>query len=176
MNKISTAVSVCALFFLSACGGSEKGNWSDSEKEQVRKELTAERGALDSTLGKAETDLWIECTMTKIEAAYENYAAASSDEKGVEKIGETCAIEVLTDSSSKKGAWSAGDRERLLKEMNEQRGQLEPTFGKEKTELWIQCAVNRTESSFQNYVAANGDLSMMEKIGADCAIEVMKAP
>ena len=61
----------------------------------------------------------------------------------------------------------------LRQELQLERAQLDASMGKEKTNLWIECALQKTESTFRNYAAANGDLPGMELIGKNCALEVM---
>ena len=155
---------------------SVRGNWSPADKSKARSEVRGGMGDTESTLGRVKTNAIVECIINKAEANYRNLFLADQDFAGMEKVGKDCAVQVMTDPNSRRGKWSYTDKQQLLNEMNAQRGELEPTFGKDKTDLWIQCAVNKTEATFQNYMAANTDLSTMEKIGGDCAIEVMKIP
>jgi hypothetical protein len=94
MKKQSFKVLLIAAvisFSLFSCNSSEKGKWSDSDKERFRKDMNDVKG-LDS-FGDKKTK-FIECYLTKCEANFSSYYQADQDEAGCEKIAMECATEL----------------------------------------------------------------------------------
>ena len=176
-SKILIPFSLGTVLLLSACGGSEKGNWTDEDKNQFRaqSEITPEMQQVKSLLGPEKYSAFVECAINKAEAKYDSLAVADTDEEGMGKIGEECALEVMKDPNSKKGAWSVGDKGSLRAELETQRSQLESTFGKEGTDRFNDCAIKAAENAYASFFDANQDLPGMEKIGEKCGYEVMKS-
>jgi hypothetical protein len=83
------------LMFAYGCSGSTKGNWTDEDKAQMRKEFNKERAELDQMLGKETTDKWLDCALEKMENKYENPAEADKDIKGAEQIGADCMKDIM---------------------------------------------------------------------------------
>ena len=70
--------------------GSLKGKWSESDKQNFRKDMEGIEEL--SNFGKNKSK-WIECYLSKCEANYSSYSKANTDEKGCEKIVEECGEE-----------------------------------------------------------------------------------
>jgi hypothetical protein len=83
------------LLFAFGCSSSTKGNWSDEDKAEMRKEFNSERAELDQILGKENTDKWLECALEKMENKYENPGDAEKHVKAAEQIGADCVKEIM---------------------------------------------------------------------------------
>ncbi len=88
----SILIAVIIFTSLISCNGSVKGKWSESDKQNFRKDMQAVKEL--SNLGENKTK-WIECYLSKCEANYSSYSKANTDEKGCEKIAEECGEEFL---------------------------------------------------------------------------------
>lgn len=75
---------------------------------------------------------------------------------------------------SKKGDWTDSDIERALAEINSERDQLVALIGEEKTDAFIDCAMEKIEANYENFEDADSDLSGMEKIGEDCMMGLIE--
>lgn len=95
MKKTFIAIAALSLLVLTACGGSTKGNWTDSDKDAAREALDAQKSSLESLVGAEKTEQIIDCALEKIEAQYENIDALNDDKEGLSKIGEDCAMEAM---------------------------------------------------------------------------------
>lgn len=74
---------------------------------------------------------------------------------------------------STKGNWSDDDKERAREELNSERDQMEVLIGKEKTDAFIDCAMEKIEANYENFEAADSDIPGMEKIGEECMTELL---
>lgn len=81
---------------------------------------------------------------------------------------------VLTScGGSSKGNWTDEDKEKARSEMNSERAQMDALIGKEKTDAFIDCAVEKVEENYDNFDAADSDREGIEKIAEDCMKEIM---
>jgi hypothetical protein len=95
----SVALVISALIV--GCGpSSEKGKWTDGDKEKARTEI--EKTLLNSATEGSEffaskevRDQFLDCSIGKLEQSYASYSDANKDLKGCEKIGEECALALL---------------------------------------------------------------------------------
>jgi len=79
---------------------------------------------------------------------------------------------------STKGHWTEEDKTKLKTEFNKQRSQLDQILGKEKTDKWVNCAIDKMEQKFDNPEAAEKaiervDTKAAEKIGEECMKEII---
>ena len=74
---------------------------------------------------------------------------------------------------STKGHWTEEDKTKLKTEFNKQRSQLDQILGKEKTDKWVNCAIDKMEQKFNNPEAADNDTKAAEKIGEECMKEII---
>ncbi len=75
---------------------SEKGNWTDAEKELAMKEVAGVRDQIEGLLGE-NTDAYIDCYLEKVENAYPNFATANSDQPGCTTLAQECMEDLITD-------------------------------------------------------------------------------
>lgn len=111
----------CVLFIFSAlligCESSEKGKWTDADKEMARNEMEKELLKSPGEGGeffaiKENRDQFLDCSLGKLEQTYSSYSEANQDLKGCEKIGEECAlalIEAATPTTEKNSASTEGE-------------------------------------------------------------------
>lgn len=74
---------------------------------------------------------------------------------------------------STKGHWTDEDKTKLKTEFDKQRGQLDQMLGKEQTDKWVDCAIQKMEQKYDSPEAADKDTKGAEQIGADCMKEIM---
>lgn len=72
--------------------GSVKGNWSEIDKNQFRKDLQSVNEL--NAFGEMKSE-WIECYLSKLEANYSSYYKTNEDEKGVGIIAQSCTDELM---------------------------------------------------------------------------------
>lgn len=94
LNTLKSILFIFTVIILTGCNSSEKGKWSEAEKEKFRQDMNAIEEL--SNFGENKTK-WIECYLSKCEATYPSYKEANKDAKGTEKLGFDCAREVLSD-------------------------------------------------------------------------------
>jgi hypothetical protein len=82
---------------------SVKGKWSKEEKEKLKSEISKKAEEDEDYKELKKNKEWkklynkiIECIVENIESKYNNYDEADKDEKGLEKIGESCGEEVMS--------------------------------------------------------------------------------
>ena len=81
---------------------------------------------------------------------------------------------VLTScGGSSKGNWTDEDKEKARSEMNKERAQMDALIGKEKTDAFIDCAVEKVEDQYDNFESADTDRDGIEKIAEECLKEIM---
>jgi len=90
MKKMYLALVIIGLVLVS-CGGSEKGAWSDDDKELARAEVST----VDLSFLGDKKDKYIDCYLNKVEQNYESFDAANGDEAGCTKLAEECAKEIM---------------------------------------------------------------------------------
>jgi len=78
---------------LNGCNGSKKGNWSEIDKQQFRKDMYSVVELSNFGDNKLK---WIECYLSKCEAYYSSYYEANKDEKGCEKLASECSDKILS--------------------------------------------------------------------------------
>lgn len=75
---------------------SEKGNWTDAEKERAMAEIASARADLEAFLGE-NTDTYVNCYLEKVMNEYANFDAANIDEPGCTKLATECMEEIMSD-------------------------------------------------------------------------------
>lgn len=190
MMKIGIALSLAVLTTLSlfSCNSttheesnktnkpkvSEKGAWTDAEKEKALDELNTKRSEMEAMIGAEYTEKMYDCTMEKIQAQYDNFRQADSDYAGMRQIGADCMIELLESSNSTKGNWNEMDLTRARFELSKEREQLDALIGTEQTDLFIECAIEEIQNKYKNFREADSDIAGMEKIGEQCMLDLLK--
>lgn len=166
-TKITSIGLVVLAFILNSCGGSVKGKWSDEDKKKFREEMKTVKEL--SNFGENK-DKWIECYLAKCEASYSSFSEADQDEKGVGKLAEECADQILANGSVK-GKWSEIDKKKFRADMNA----IEDlsNFGENK-DKWIECYLSQCEANYSSYYKADQDEKGVEKIAEDCSNEFLK--
>jgi hypothetical protein len=92
MKNVLMMISTVA--FLVACDGSEKGAWSDEDKQKVIDEVKNVESTLDFILGNKK-EAYVNCYLEKLENNYEDFDAAYEDKEGSEKYAVDCMQDVL---------------------------------------------------------------------------------
>ncbi len=91
-NSILIVIIIFTSLILSSCNDSIKGKWSESDKQNFRKEM---EGIEELSVFGVNKTKWIECCLNKCEANYSSYSEANNaDEKGIENIGMECVEEI----------------------------------------------------------------------------------
>jgi hypothetical protein len=90
MKKMYLALVIIGLV-IASCGGSEKGAWSDEDKELAR----AEVNTVDLSFLGDKKDKFVDCYLKKVEQNYESFDAANADEAGCTKLVEECTKEIM---------------------------------------------------------------------------------
>jgi hypothetical protein len=90
-NSILMAVIIFTSLILISCNSSVKGKWSESDKQNFRKDMEGIEEL--SSFGENKTK-WIECYLSKCEANFSSYYEANTDEKGCGKIALECKDEL----------------------------------------------------------------------------------
>ncbi|MDX1903440.1 MAG: hypothetical protein SFU27_04720 [Thermonemataceae bacterium] len=104
MRKLS--ILFFALLIFAACKSSKKGAWVDSDKKEFSKSCEAEIQKLkDSPNGKTVAAMVgnldefakksCDCSLQKLEQAYESPKDAQKDNAGITKIGQECGKDVM---------------------------------------------------------------------------------
>lgn len=75
---------------------------------------------------------------------------------------------------SEKGNWTDADIERAMAEINSERDQMVALIGEEKTDAFIDCAMEKVEANYESFAAADADYSGMEKIGEECMMDLLQ--
>jgi hypothetical protein len=91
-NVLMVYIVTISLIF-NGCNESQKRNWTETEKQQFRDEVSTVKDL--SNFGENKSK-WIECFLSKCEAKYSSIYEANQDEKGCEKIALECNNEVLS--------------------------------------------------------------------------------
>lgn len=176
LSLLRPAIVLLVLCFITTNSFSQtsvKGNWTKAEKEKAIAEMNTTRGQLDELVGEAGAQLIIDCAIEKIQMQYKNFAEAVADYDGMHAIGKSCAEEVIASGISIKGQWNDTDLEKARAEINSEREAMESAIGKDGTDQFMNCALNKLEQAYPNFEAANSDLSGAELIGEECANEIL---
>ena len=91
-NSILIVIIIFTSLILISCNSSVKGKWSESDKQNFRKDMEGIEEL--SSLGENKTK-WIECYLSKCEATFSSYSKANTDKKGCEKVAKECLQEVI---------------------------------------------------------------------------------
>lgn len=153
---------------------SKKGAWTDDEKQRALDELNTKRTEMEAMIGAEYTEKMYDCTMEKIQSQYNNFAEADSDHAGMRKIGSDCMTELIQTSNSTVGNWNEMDITRAKYQLGQEREQLDVLIGAEKTDLFIDCAIEKIQNKYNNFQEADRDLPGMEQIGADCMTDLLQ--
>ena len=98
MKKL--VIIVLLFFFLLSCE-SQKGSWTDEDKERARKEL--ESGLLKDGGNQEYIRESIDCSINRLELYYENFQEVEFDPEGAAKIiGECVGKNLLEDLKNDK--------------------------------------------------------------------------
>ena len=68
--------------------------WSDTDKAKAKTDLEAIRFEIESVMGD-QTDAYIDCYLSQLEAAFPNLQAAEENQEIAEKISRDCAANIL---------------------------------------------------------------------------------
>ena len=71
---------------------SKKGNWNQTDIQRANAEVNAMRSEVHEMMGE-DTDAYLACYLTKIEAHYKNFDKANADLKGCTKLATDCVSE-----------------------------------------------------------------------------------
>jgi len=150
----------------SGCNGSEKGNWSETDKQKFR-EAMYDLEEL-SNFGENKSKV-IECYLRKCEANYSSYYEADLDVNGCTKLALECGKEVLSDGGEKSN-WSETDKQKAREALYD----LEELsiFGENKSK-WIECYLSKCEANYSSYYEADQDVKGCEKLALECTNEVL---
>ena len=74
---------------------------------------------------------------------------------------------------SQRGNWSKADLKKARSEMESERKAMDELIGKKKTDAFIDCALQKVEARYQNFVEADSDKKGIEEIAKTCIHEVM---
>jgi len=179
---LGTAALVTTLI-LSSCGGAEvqtnldkdsdKGSWSQADKDKALTELNSSSEEMEELIGSENTKVMFDCALEKMQDKYKNFEGANNDYDGMRVIGRECMEELLATGISSKGNWNSEELMKARTGLNAERGPIDDLVGVEKTNEFIECALERIEQSYPNYAAADVDLKGMEKIGEECMLNVL---
>jgi hypothetical protein len=169
IKSILITIIIITSLILNSCNGSVKGKWSESDKQNFRKEMEGIKEL--SNIGEYKTK-WVECYLSKCEANYSSYSEGNSDQIGLNKIALECNEEILTNISIK-GKWSESDKQTFRKEMEDIKGLS--NFGEKKSK-WIECYLNKCEANFSSYsevyTKVHTNKNELEKIALECNVDV----
>lgn len=179
---LGSAVLVATLF-LSSCGGSQnssdsdndsdKDGWSQADKDKAIAELNTRSTEMEALIGAKNTKVMFDCALEKMQAKYENFEGANNDYDGMRVIGKECMEELLATGISSKGNWNDEELMKARTGLNAERGPIDELVGVEKTNEFIECAIDRIEQTYPNYAAADVDIKGMETIGEECMLNVL---
>ena len=164
-NVLMVYIVTISLIF-NGCNESQKRNWTETEKQQFRDEVSTVKDL--SNFGENKSK-WIECFLSKCEAKYSSIYEANQDEKGCEKIALECNNEVLADGSQK-GNWTETDKQQFRYVMSTVKDLS--NFGENKSK-WIECFLSKCEAKYSSIYEANQDEKGCEKIALECNNEVL---
>jgi len=154
-----------SMLFFNSCNSSEKGKWSDADKEKFEKEM--EKVDL-SSLGKNK-EKFLECYLEKVQAKYASFTEADADVEGCKALAKECSDEVLTNGSVK-GKWSAVDKETFMAEMDK----IDLSSLGDNKDAFLDCYLNKLEQNYSSFVDANSDETGCSQIAQDCAAGVQE--
>ena len=166
-NSILMAVVIFISLILTSCSGSVKGKWTEDDKQKFLKEMEGIEEL--SALGEQKAK-WIDCYLSKCESTYSSFEEADSDEKGLEKIQDACLSEVFANGSVK-GKWSESDKKRFFEDID---GSEEVSSLGEDKEIWVDCYLNKVQTTFASYYEANMNEEQCEKLVLECNVEAFK--
>ena len=166
MIRLFWTLAVVAVFTLSSCANSSKGNWSEESKKQFLEDMNVIKEL--SNFG-ANKEKWVECYLSKCEMNYDSYSQANQDEPGCAILAKECGNEVLTNGSVQ-GNWSQADRTTFVANMDTI-PELD-ILGADKSK-WINCYLEKCEDYFPSYYHANQDEKGCERLGAECGSELL---
>lgn len=152
---------------LTSCGGSVKGKWTEDDKQKFRNEV---EGIEELSVLAENKTKWIECYLNKCEATYSSFEEADSDEKGLEKIQDACLSEVFANGSVK-GKWSESDKKKFFEDIDA--SEEIAALGEDKGK-WVNCYLNKVETSFSSYYEANMNEEKCEQLVLECNVEAFK--
>lgn len=156
-------LAVVAALMLGSCSGSEKGKWSDSDKQKFQKAIES----VDLTGLGDNKDKWIACYLEKVEDKYSSFLVANMDEEGCKVLALACSDEVLSNGSVK-GNWSEADKQKFKADMEKE--DLS-SFGENK-DKWIDCYLSKCQANYDSYYKANTDeTGEVEKLALECVSE-----
>lgn len=176
MKKFILPLAAALGIILTSCGdGSEKGNWSEEDREKFDEVMEENAGSFEA-MGDLK-DEFIECYYDKLEANYENFEEADGDLEGAKKYAQECTEELLYgkgngESESTKGNWSKEDIDRFNADMESVDGQLD-AMGDMK-EAFIECYFDKLQNTFGSYTEANSDVEAASAFAQECTEEVMQ--
>ena len=91
-NSILITIIIFTSLILISCNDSIKGKWSESDKQNFRKDMEGIEEL--SNLGENKIK-WIDCYLSKCEANFSSYYEANTDSEGCKKIALECKEEVF---------------------------------------------------------------------------------
>ena len=176
MKKFILPLAAALGIILTSCGeGSEKGNWSEEDREKFDEVMEENAGSLEA-MGDLKEE-FIECYYEKLEANYENFEEADGDIEGAKKYAQECTEELLYgkeegESESTQGNWSNEDIERFNADMEGIDDQLSAMGAKK--DAFIDCYFDKLQNRFASYAKANSDVEAASTFAMECTEEVMQ--
>ncbi|MFL5729377.1 MAG: hypothetical protein ACJ75J_07805 [Cytophagaceae bacterium] len=167
-------VSVFSITASSAWKLNHPSKWTSADVKQFKKDCLGVKEVKD--LGKLGVQI-CDCILEKSQLAYTSYASATTDEKGMEQIGEACGRTLAASmsgeksSASMKGKWSGDDKKKFydacmgVKEVKD--------LGKTGKQL-CDCMFVKAEMRFDNFKECDSDEATDEEIARECVKEIQK--
>ena len=153
---------VLLVLVLSSCKKSEKGSWSEADKQAFYKEMAK----FDlSRFGNNKSN-WLECYLNKGEANYSSFSEMNSDTEGCKKLGHECSVETMSNGSVK-GKWSDLDKQAFYDEMSKLNLS---SFGLNKVNF-LECYLSKGEANYSSFFEMNSDENGCTLLSYECSIE-----
>ena len=164
-NHLICQLTVITAFLLTACSGSEKGKWSEEDRQSFYEEMATVEEL--NNFGEKKME-FIECYLSKVEANYSSYAMANLDEAGCEKLAVACGEQVMITGSTV-GQWSDEDKRQFYKVM--EKAEAMAAFGDSKDDF-IACYLAKCEAKYESFYQADQDEEGCEALALECTQEL----
>lgn len=139
--------------------------WSEFDKRTFRNDIYDQDEF--AVFGEYKND-FIDCCLEKCQKNYSSYAEAVSDEVGLERIGEQCALKFVSEIDLN-DSWSDYEKRKFRSDMRKI-PELS-NFG-ENEDIFIECYLDKLQANYSSYAEADQDEDGCTKLSIECASEI----
>ena len=155
-------ITLILIIFIFSCGiSSQKGNWTEKDKERFRDSVNKVE---ELNLFEDKKKDFIECYLLECEKQYSSFFMADLDLDGCKKLAIKCADKILNNGSVL-GYWSEKDKIYFRNDMRDI--DIPNIYEKDRQKL-IDCYLEKCELNFDSYYMANQNQEKCEKLAIDC--------